>query len=80
MHAIYQKDTIHRWVATPRLIREWLNHFYHKLEEISMVCKDGSIIFKSFIDEAVAREGMKYILKFVINLLSLYLIYLKIYY
>jgi len=58
MHAIYQKNTIHRWVATPRLIREWLNHFYHKLEEISMVCKDGSIIFKSFIDDAVAREDL----------------------
>ncbi|ORX52617.1 Rad9-domain-containing protein [Piromyces finnis] len=58
MHAIYQKNTINRWVATPRLIREWLNHFYHRLEEISMVCIDGIIKFKSFIDDSVAKEDL----------------------
>jgi len=65
MHAIYQKNTTHRWVATPRLIREWLNHFYNRLEEISMVCVDGIIKFKSFIDDNLSKEGINKKLKYI---------------
>lgn len=62
MHAIYQKNTLNRWVATPKLIREWLNHFYHRLEEISMICVNGIIKFKSYIDDISTQEGIIYYL------------------
>lgn len=58
MHAIYQKNTLNRWVATPKLIREWLNYFYHRLEEISMICSDGVIKFKSYIDDTTTKEDL----------------------
>ena len=69
MHAIYQKNTLNRWVATPKLIREWLNYFYHRLEEISMICSDGVIKFKSYIDDTTTKEGkMYYLLYYIIYL------------
>ncbi|KAJ1988077.1 hypothetical protein H4R33_002567, partial [Dimargaris cristalligena] len=51
LYAIYSKDNCpNRWLVAPKLMTEWISHFNPKLEEITFICSNESVIIRSFAE------------------------------
>ncbi|KAI9206975.1 Rad9-domain-containing protein [Polychytrium aggregatum] len=57
IRAVYLKETCQgSWLASPKVIHEWLVHFNQKLEEVTMICDTDWIKLKSFTDTSTNTQ------------------------
>ena len=59
MHAVFDKDTARNmWVVKGRLLREFMEHFGPKAEQLDISSENGRAAFTSFTEKLVDGKGL----------------------
>lgn len=59
MHAIFDKDLArNRWCIKSRLLREYMEHFGAKAEQLDISSESGRAAFTSFTEKLVDGKGL----------------------
>ncbi|KAI8999830.1 Rad9-domain-containing protein [Gaertneriomyces semiglobifer] len=58
LSAIYTKHTCrNKWTISSKITSDWLVHFHHRLEEVTMACGSDYITFSSFTESVIGEEA-----------------------
>lgn len=59
MHALFDKSrATNGWTISSRVLREYIEYFGTKTEQLDMQTKDGKAIFTSFTEKIMDGKGM----------------------
>lgn len=58
MHALFDKTTAaNGWRISSRMLREYIEYFGPKTEQLDMLAKDGKVRFTSFTEKIMDGKG-----------------------
>jgi len=58
MHALFDKSAApNGWKITSRILREYIEYFGPKTEQLDMLAKEGKAIFTSFTEKVMDGKG-----------------------
>lgn len=58
MHALFDKSTASSgWKISARVLREYIEYFGPRTEQLDMLAKDGKAVFTSFTEKIVDGKG-----------------------
>jgi cell cycle checkpoint control protein RAD9A len=68
MHALFDRTAATQgWKISARVLREYIEYFGPKTEQLDLLAQDGKAIFTSFTEKIQNGKGMLYSIRAVTN-------------